>query len=103
MLQGDGPPTLHAKQSFQSNKTHRKHCEVLTTYQNFILLKNFENKSLSFIWAAGLPLKRGKVFFLLTNHIDHMIQSEQLKSFVWADHVVCEEKKEFTSFLVVAQ
>jgi len=26
-----------------------------------------------------------------------------LKSFVWADHVVCEEKKEFTSFLVVAQ
>ncbi len=27
-----------------------------------------------------------------------MIQPEQLKSFVWADHVVCEEKKEFTSF-----
>ncbi len=24
---------LHAKQSFQSNKTHRKLCEVLTTYQ----------------------------------------------------------------------
>ena len=32
-----------------------------------------------------------------------MIQPEQLKSFVWADHVVCEEKKVFTSFLVVAQ
>ncbi len=32
-----------------------------------------------------------------------MIQSEQLKSFVWADHVVHEEKKEFTSFLVAGQ
>ena len=50
--------TLRAKQSFRSNKTHRKLCEVLTTYQNLFYRKTLKKKSLSFIWATGLPLKK---------------------------------------------
>ncbi len=49
---------LRAKQSFQSNKTHRKLCEVLTTYQSLYYSKNFEKKSLNFIWATGPPPKK---------------------------------------------
>ena len=37
-------PSLHAKQSFQSNKTHRKLCEVLTTYQNLFYRKTLKKK-----------------------------------------------------------
>ncbi len=35
---------LHAKQSFQSNKTHRKLCEVLTTYQMLYYQKTLKKK-----------------------------------------------------------
>ncbi len=36
--------SLRAKQSFQSNKTHRKLCEVLTTYQNLFYQKTLKKK-----------------------------------------------------------
>src|SRR6266702_5139032 len=36
--------TLRAKQSFRSNKTHRKLCEVLTTYQNLFYQKTLKKK-----------------------------------------------------------
>ncbi len=36
--------SLHAKQSFQSNKTHRKLCEVLTTYQGLYYRKTLKKK-----------------------------------------------------------
>ncbi len=36
--------TLCAKQSFQSNKTHRKLCEVLTTYQSLYYRKTLKKK-----------------------------------------------------------
>src|SRR6266581_1343102 len=45
--------TLHTKQSFQSNKTLRKLCGVLATYQGLF----FQKKSLSLIWGGTTERK----------------------------------------------
>ncbi len=60
-------PSLHAKQSFWSNKTHRKLCGVLTTYQGLFFLKNLEKKVyVLFGWHGKLKVYLadiGKLFF----------------------------------------
>ena len=43
-VSADHVVSLRAKQSFQSNKTHRKLCEVLTTYQMLYYRKTLKKK-----------------------------------------------------------